>query len=454
MKIRSEEKRLKLFLEESLRTINIDEKEMAYLYIGILKIMEEQGRHVKQLHGEIESRLGLHFEENETVRKLLGTSESVARLRVSRFAQQITVLKERLYEKDQLAKRVAELEKENKELELKLMQAREGFDKRMKDHFDEIEGEKNILQHAFLDLGLEHEKLVKEVAAQKNTLQSGLDDLRKKYFMEFQRTFQSAKQKDALVVENIMTDFVLRMRSDIKNVVRHIESCLDNLDLKKIGIVLPVEKLTPGKLRMYLKGLRQTLVFLNKLIHKQHAVADDFKSIAETLKVLDNASKLYLSLIKPIRAQTVNISPYMLKDRIENLYFALNNSSDIKLSFDIDENLPNLIIDINSLSIALKEVFTNACAAIMGEGSIEVKLSYKSDSNEFILRIANNGRPVAEKMRHRIFDPFISDKAGREGLGLTRASIACQRMGGSIRLMKSNEDETVFNISFPAFLKA
>ncbi|MFH1282817.1 MAG: ATP-binding protein [bacterium] len=452
-KISNEEKRLRLFLEESLKNLRVGEKEMTCFYLGFLKIIEEQNKLIKQLHDEIEQRMVIQSEENELIRSLLGTNESKARAKASKFARHIVELKEKLYEKGQIEKRVQALEKEKDALLINIAEIKDISKKEFDNHFTEIEEEKLILQKALLTMGIQQEELSKELTAQKDMFRKEEKDMRREYFNEFIRETQKAKQQETKVVEELVIDFVVRMRHDLKNIVKLIDDSLDNLDLKKIGLVLPVEKVTPRNLGTYLKGLKQTLVFLNKLIHKQRSVAKDFIEIASVLKTLDKASLSYLDLIRPLQKNITEIPPHILEHKIENLFFTICDNKDIRLMFDIDKTLPELFFDENGFNIAVKELFVNACESIRGPGEVWVKLRYFEKTNNFVFQIGNNGKPISKDLKNRIFAPFITDKADRNGLGLTRAKIACQSLGGDLSLVKSDEDNTIFEIILPALIR-
>jgi signal transduction histidine kinase len=171
------------------------------------------------------------------------------------------------------------------------------------------------------------------------------------------------------------------------------------------------------------------------------------------LKMLDNASRIYLELIKPVQSEIIPLDVISFQDRIENIFYAQNTNSEIRFLIAFDQALPNVIVDINSISLALREIFMNACEAIQGEGRVRVKLEYDEKQNVFILSIANNGRPIAENIRYEMFNPYITDKQGHSGLGLTRARIAVQRLGGDVHLLSTDEENTEFRITIPALIK-
>ncbi|NGZ77719.1 sensor histidine kinase [Saccharibacillus alkalitolerans] len=72
------------------------------------------------------------------------------------------------------------------------------------------------------------------------------------------------------------------------------------------------------------------------------------------------------------------------------------------------------------------------------------------------LRVINTGLSIPEESRSRIFEPFYTvskDRArltGGSGLGLSLVKRLMEAQGGNIRLLERQEEETAFELDFPA----
>ena len=62
------------------------------------------------------------------------------------------------------------------------------------------------------------------------------------------------------------------------------------------------------------------------------------------------------------------------------------------------------------------------------------------------IAISNNGQPIPEDLKERIFIPFFTTKESGSGIGLSLCRQIVFRMGGRIRV-ESSEDHTVFIIT-------
>lgn len=103
---------------------------------------------------------------------------------------------------------------------------------------------------------------------------------------------------------------------------------------------------------------------------------------------------------------------------------------------------------VSDFTHSIMSVFQNAIAAIKekGKGIVWIRTS---DEGEFLsVRISNDGPPIPLVIRDRIFDAFFSTKpeGSGDGLGLALAAQAVERQGGSIRLLRSDDDLTEFEI--------
>ena len=67
---------------------------------------------------------------------------------------------------------------------------------------------------------------------------------------------------------------------------------------------------------------------------------------------------------------------------------------------------------------------------------------------ETIVRIANDGEPIPPAAQEQIFVPFYTTKKEGSGIGLSLARQIMRQHNGSIDLMKSDMNETAFQLAF------
>ena len=105
--------------------------------------------------------------------------------------------------------------------------------------------------------------------------------------------------------------------------------------------------------------------------------------------------------------------------------------------------------DFKKLERALLNLLLNACEVVPAEsGKIEIELRRKGESLE--IRIEDNGPGIAEAVRDRLFEPFVSHgKENGTGMGLTVVQKILQDHGGDVAVEQTSASGTTFRINIP-----
>ena len=108
---------------------------------------------------------------------------------------------------------------------------------------------------------------------------------------------------------------------------------------------------------------------------------------------------------------------------------------------------PNLIIyaDEGQIQQILINLIKNALQAGATKICIE---SGTLNADEIFLRIANNGAPIPASNQEQIFIPFFTTKPDGSGIGLSISRQILRQHNATITLVKSDVNETVFEIVF------
>jgi len=105
--------------------------------------------------------------------------------------------------------------------------------------------------------------------------------------------------------------------------------------------------------------------------------------------------------------------------------------------------------DFKKLERALLNLLLNACEMVPAEsGKIDIQLRRKGESLE--IRIEDNGPGIAEAVRDRLFEPFVSHgKENGTGMGLTVVEKILQDHGGDVAVEQTSASGTTFRINIP-----
>ena len=105
--------------------------------------------------------------------------------------------------------------------------------------------------------------------------------------------------------------------------------------------------------------------------------------------------------------------------------------------------------DFRKLERALLNLLLNACEVVTPEsGKIDIELKRKGESLE--IRIEDNGPGIAEAVRDRLFEPFVSHgKENGTGMGLTVVQKILQDHGGDVTVDRTSALGTTFRLNIP-----
>jgi signal transduction histidine kinase len=81
-----------------------------------------------------------------------------------------------------------------------------------------------------------------------------------------------------------------------------------------------------------------------------------------------------------------------------------------------------------------------------------IRIATEETADEVALTVANSGKPIAPEARSHIFERFHRGSMGENvpgyGLGLNLARELARLHGGDLRLVRSDDELTVFEVRF------
>ena len=95
------------------------------------------------------------------------------------------------------------------------------------------------------------------------------------------------------------------------------------------------------------------------------------------------------------------------------------------------------------------QILINLIKNALQAGAKHISITGKmGNEDDVILRIANDGEPIPVAAQEQIFVPFYTTKKEGSGIGLSLARQIMRQHNGSIDLVKSDVNETVFQMVF------
>jgi two-component system, OmpR family, sensor histidine kinase KdpD len=124
-----------------------------------------------------------------------------------------------------------------------------------------------------------------------------------------------------------------------------------------------------------------------------------------------------------------------------------------RIGVSIAPALPNALIDVDLVQLALRQLIDNALKYSPRESTIQI--SSRLGGDNFVISVRNEGEGLSESERVRIFDKFYRGQNVRHhvagtGMGLPVARDILLAHGGDVYLRGSDERVTEFVMTIPA----
>jgi signal transduction histidine kinase len=118
----------------------------------------------------------------------------------------------------------------------------------------------------------------------------------------------------------------------------------------------------------------------------------------------------------------------------------------MQISVECDETL-TASFDVALVERVLHNLVGNAVRYGTKDGTIHITAARVDSQIE--LRVTNDGPPVREELRSRLFAKYGKDTSGRRGFGLYFCRLVCEAHGGTISHVPT-PDGTTFLVRLPA----
>ena len=131
--------------------------------------------------------------------------------------------------------------------------------------------------------------------------------------------------------------------------------------------------------------------------------------------------------------------------------------SGVKIELQLDEDLPEMEGNLQSIEQIILNILINAVQAIDHDsGIIRIRSGFEIKSGRIRVAISDNGRGISPGIVDKLFLPFVTDKQdqGGTGLGLSVTYGLVQAHGGDITFDTRQAKGTTFTISLPTLIKA
>ncbi len=243
------------------------------------------------------------------------------------------------------------------------------------------------------------------------------------------------------ITEKKMREFQLRQAESLAalttlsaGVAHEIKNPLTSID---IHIQLLNREIQKFKLNNFevVKNIKNFLTIVKEEIDRLNSIVQDF---------LFAVRPMSLSLGKE------NING-ILRDLIDFLKYELLEA-DIEVKLDLDDELPDVVVDSKYLKQALLNIIKNSAEAIKSGGKISIKTEEEKDG-DVVIHIMDDGEGIPESIMSKIFEPYFTTRKSGTGLGLVIVYKIIRELGGDLTVKSEEGEGTLFKIKLHVFEK-
>jgi signal transduction histidine kinase len=188
--------------------------------------------------------------------------------------------------------------------------------------------------------------------------------------------------------------------------------------------------------------------------HEDLTEEDRLDMATDLVNESERAQKIVRNLLDFARESNIESRAIRPEDIVkETLQLATNQIklAKVKVTGEVDENLPVIHGDRQQLTQVFLNMVLNALDAMPGGGTLRISLSKSKNRDFVVIEFADSGMGIPEQEIKNIFDPFYTTKpdAKGTGLGLSVSLGIIKQHGGDIQVRSRVNEGTTFRILLP-----
>lgn len=179
---------------------------------------------------------------------------------------------------------------------------------------------------------------------------------------------------------------------------------------------------------------------------KQGTINDYTYNTLSNIKKAANDMIIMLDKIK--NESDINLKEYNLYNFVHEIVDFMSNKFDdnnININIDIDKKKIAVFDELLTKNV-MYNLLNNSIDSMDNKDNKKISITYNEKDNAVSLKVKNNGNVINEEDFEKIFIKGYTTKKQGSGLGLAVSKENMQRQNGDLRIVKSDNDETVFEL--------
>ena len=189
-----------------------------------------------------------------------------------------------------------------------------------------------------------------------------------------------------------------------------------------------------------------------QLLDRNHRDAPDTQ---RRLKIINAQLAIIVQTVKSLLERThrrkITFEPTDINAAVQELGLLVGpmlESRNIKTAISLEEDLPRVSADRESLHQVFLNLVNNSCDAMPNGGELEIATRYLPQNQQVEIMFSDSGAGIAPNVVEHLFEPMFTTKQSGSGLGLVIARDIIAEHRGRIELV-SGSSGAVFLLAFP-----
>jgi signal transduction histidine kinase len=171
--------------------------------------------------------------------------------------------------------------------------------------------------------------------------------------------------------------------------------------------------------------------------------------LLQEVRKIDTIVREVLSFARPREPQFLSANLNDIVRHCHNLSKVHIRKAHVDFRMELEEALPDLVMDSDQISQVVMNLLINAVEAMPQGGRLTVRTRYADEIPAVVLSVEDTGEGILPEDEGRIFDPFFTRKAEGTGLGLSICRRILERHGAHMEVESTWGEGSTFRVIFP-----
>jgi two-component system sensor kinase FixL len=181
---------------------------------------------------------------------------------------------------------------------------------------------------------------------------------------------------------------------------------------------------------------------LNAKDPKPEKTKEHLERIDRQVALIDN---VVTALSDVAKLPQPNLIPLSVRACVQQAATVTSFPDNIRVAFDIADDIPNALADENQILIAFRNLFRNAREAMPDGG--EISIVSRADGGQVRIAVTDTGTGITREHIERVMEPLFSTKAYGIGLGLAITKTIVEKNRGELAVVSELGTGSTFTVT-------